>query len=207
MVEPAMYIGIGFLLASLLALVIIPLVHDRAVRLTLRRVDTNMPLSQVELQAHKDHLRAEIAVTACRLEMNVKELKTKIVCQLAELGKKTDTIKRLKVELAEKTTAIFALDRSNNALQSQLRVAEDIALNGEHADRLLASKLASLTADRDARSILADSRRIEIVALKTEIETLKDRLALADRPRSSSRQVPGSFKIVPNGPGQAGGNL
>jgi len=188
MIEPAMYIGIGFLLASLLALVIIPLVHDRAVRLTLRRVDTNVPLSQAELQAHKDHLRAEVAVTACRLEMNVKELKTKIACQLAELGKKNDTIKRVKVELAEKTAAILALERSNNALQSQLRVAEDIVLNGEHAGPVLTAKLARVTADRDARSILADSQRIEIVALKTEIETLKDRLALADPSRSPSRQ-------------------
>ena len=188
MIEPAMYIGIGFLLASLLALVLIPLVHDRAVRLTLRRMDTNVPLSQVELQAHKDHLRAEVAVTACRLEMNVKELKAQIARQLGELGKKTDTIKRLKVELAEKTAAIFALERRNNALQSQLRIAEDIALNGEHADQILTAKLARVTADRDTRSILADSQRIEIVALKTEIETLKDRLALAGPPRSSSRQ-------------------
>src|SRR5215469_2663711 len=188
MIEPAMYIGIGLLLASLLALVLIPLVHDRAVRLTLRRIDTNVPLSQSELQAHKDHLRAEVAVTACPLETNAKELKAKIACQLAELGKKTDTIKRLKVELAEKTAAIFALERRNNALQSQLRVAEDIALNGEHADRVLTAKLARVTADRDTRSILADSQRIEIVALKTEIETLKNRLALADPSRSSSRQ-------------------
>src|SRR5262249_38737548 len=142
MIEPAMYIGIGFLLASLLALVIIPLVHDRAVRLTLRRVDTNVPLSQAELQAHKDHLRAEAAVTACRIEMNAKELKTKIPCQRAELGKKNDTINRAKVELAEKTAAILALERSNNALQSQLRVAEDIVLNGEHAGSVLTAKLA-----------------------------------------------------------------
>ena len=47
MIEPAMYIGIGLLLASLLALVLIPLVHDwsaphlvdagQAARLTIRR--------------------------------------------------------------------------------------------------------------------------------------------------------------------------
>jgi hypothetical protein len=189
-VEPIMYIGIGFLAASLLALVTIPLVHDRAVRLTLRRVEADTPLSVVEVQAHKDQLRAKVAVTTCRFEINVEELKAKVAKQLGELGKKADTINRLKIELAEKTAAIFALERSNNVLKAQLAAAEDVALNGRHADHLLANKLASITADRDTRSILADSQRIEIVALKTEIQTLKERLAFANLSldRSSSRQ-------------------
>ena len=45
MIEPIMYFGFGFLAASLLALVIVPLVHNRAVRLTMRRVEASMPLS------------------------------------------------------------------------------------------------------------------------------------------------------------------
>ena len=40
MIEPIMYLGIGFLLASLLLLVIVPLVHNRATRLTMRRART-----------------------------------------------------------------------------------------------------------------------------------------------------------------------
>jgi len=144
MVEPIMYIGIGFLAASLLALVTIPLVHNRAVRLTLRRVEADTPPSVVEVQAHKDQLRATVAVTTCRFEINVEELKAKIAKQRGELGKKADTINRLKIELAEKTAAIFALERSNNALKAQLAAAEDVALNGRHADHLLANKLAAL---------------------------------------------------------------
>ncbi len=59
MIELIMYFGIGFLTASLLALVSIPLVHTRAVRLTMRRVQAGIPLSMAEIQADKDHLRAE----------------------------------------------------------------------------------------------------------------------------------------------------
>jgi len=33
MIEPIMYFGIGFLVAALIGLVVIPLVHGRAVRL------------------------------------------------------------------------------------------------------------------------------------------------------------------------------
>ena len=35
MIEPIMYFGIGFLFAALIGLVVIPLVHGRAVRLRL----------------------------------------------------------------------------------------------------------------------------------------------------------------------------
>ncbi len=182
MIEPIMYIGIGFFAASLLALVTIPLVHDRAVRLTLRRVEADIPPSVAEIQAHKDQLRAEFAVATCQLKTSIEQLKVKVASQLAELGKKTDTIARLKIDLGEKTATIFALQRSNKVLKSQLSAAEEAALNGGHADHLLANKLARVTADSNARSILADSQRIEIVALKTEIETLKNRLALARNP-------------------------
>jgi hypothetical protein len=45
MVEPIMYLAIGFLVAMLLGLTIVPLVHNRAVRLTTRRMEAATPLS------------------------------------------------------------------------------------------------------------------------------------------------------------------
>jgi uncharacterized membrane protein YccC len=39
MIEPIMYSGIGFLVAILIALLVIPLVHRRAERLTMRRLE------------------------------------------------------------------------------------------------------------------------------------------------------------------------
>src|ERR687897_1300501 len=102
MIEPVMYFGIGFLVAALVGLVIIPLVHARAVRLTMRRLEAATPLSMAEIQADKDQLRAEFAMSARRLEMNVEQLKNKTTSQLAELGKKSDAINRMKIELGEK---------------------------------------------------------------------------------------------------------
>ncbi len=51
-----------------------------------------------EIQADKDLLRAEFAVSTRRLEMNIEQLKHKTASQLAELGKKGDVINRLKIE-------------------------------------------------------------------------------------------------------------
>src|SRR6188508_1164636 len=125
MVEPIMFFGLGFLAASLVGLIIIPFVHGRAVRLTVRRLEAATPLSMAEIQADKDQLRAEFAMSTRRLEMSVEQLKTKSTSQLAELGKKGDAINRLKVELGEKTAAIFALEARDKALRDQLRATEE----------------------------------------------------------------------------------
>ena len=125
MIEPAMYLGIGFLVASLFGLIFIPLVHARAVRLTMRRMEAATPLSMAEIQADKDQLRAEFAMSTRRLEMNVEQLKAKTTSQLAEIGKKTDAINRLKAELGEKSATIFALEAREKALKDQMKATED----------------------------------------------------------------------------------
>ena len=71
MIEPGMYFGIGFLVAALLGLLFVPLVHNRAVRLTMKRLEAATPLSIAEIRADKDQLRAEFAMSPRRLEMSV----------------------------------------------------------------------------------------------------------------------------------------
>src|SRR5450432_3608852 len=65
MIEPIMYFGIGFLVAALVGLVVVPLVHGRAVRLTMRRLEAATPLSMAEIQADKDQLRSNHATSHC----------------------------------------------------------------------------------------------------------------------------------------------
>src|SRR6187397_1838735 len=125
MIEPIMYLAIGFLVSMLFGLMIVPLVHNRAVRLTTRRLEAATPLSMEEIQADKDQLRAEFAMSTRRLEETVEQMKAKTTSQLAELGKKSDAINRLKVELSEKTATIFALESRDKALKDQLRATEE----------------------------------------------------------------------------------
>ena len=46
MIEASMYLGIGLLFGALIGLVLIPLVHARAVRLTARRLEAVLPESR-----------------------------------------------------------------------------------------------------------------------------------------------------------------
>jgi chromosome segregation ATPase len=154
----------------------------------MRRLEAATPLSMAEIQADKDQLRAEFAMSTRRLEMSVEQLKTKSTSQLAELGKKGDAINRLKVELGEKTAAIFALEARDKALRDQLRATEEefaVKTNAMHeAQRALSDKeadLGKLLAELDDRSTLADSQKVEIVALKAQVEAFKERLDGASR--------------------------
>jgi chromosome segregation ATPase len=189
MIESVMYFGIGFLVAALLGLLFLPLVHNRAVRLTMKRLEASTPLSIAEIRADKDQLRAEFAMTTRRLEMSVDKLKAKTTSQLAELGKKTDAINQLKKELGEKTATIFALETRDKTLRDQLRATEEEfqiksgALR--EAERQLADKEAELTkllGDLGERSLLADSQRTEIAALHAQVAALK--VSVADYERA-----------------------
>src|ERR1700730_13084904 len=188
MVEPIMYLAIGFLVSTLFGLMIMPLVHNRAVRLTTRRLEASTPLSMAEIQADKDQLRAEFAMSARRLEMNVDQLKHKTTSQLAELGKKTDAINRMKLELGEKNATIFALEAREKAMKEQLRATEEEfgAKTGtlRSAEQELTDKqreLAKLSAELSDRSMMAESRQVELVAVRAQIDELKSRVGNAEK--------------------------
>jgi chromosome segregation ATPase len=139
-----------------------------------------------EIQADKDQLRAEFAMSTRRLEMSVDQLKNRTTSQLAELGKKGDAINRLKIELGEKTATIFALEARDKALRDQLRATEDeiAAKTGamHDAQRAFSDKqadLAKMMSELDEKSTFTDAQKVEIIALKTQVEALKERLTNA----------------------------
>jgi chromosome segregation ATPase len=188
MIESVMYFGIGFLVAALLGLLFVPLVHNRAVRLTMKRLEAATPLSIAEIRADKDQLRAEFAMSTRRLEMSVEKMKTKTTTQLADLGKKTDAINQLKKELGEKTAAIFALEGREKTLRNQLRsTEEEFEIKSgslREAERHLADKEAELTkllGELGERSLVADSQRTEITAFRTQVEAMKVSVAEYER--------------------------
>lgn len=195
MVEPIMYLAIGFLVSMLFGLMIMPLVHNRAVRLTTKRLEAATPLSMAEIQADKDQLRAEFAMSARRLEMSVEQLKNKTSSQLAELGKKSDAINRLKIELGEKNAAIFALEAREKALKDQLRATEEEFTAKTQSLRTVEQQLAGKQADLgklnselSQSSMTAESRQIELLAVRSQIEALQNRFNDAEKEVASSQR-------------------
>ena len=183
MIEPIMFVAIGFLVACMLVIGLIPLVHARAVRLTMRRLEAATPMSMAEIQADKDQLRAEFAMSTRRLEMSVEQMKAKTTSQLAEIGKKSEAIGRLKVELGEKTAALFGLEAREKQLAEDLKDAQmqrdaKTSALGETERRLAETRaaLASLTTSHNESAMTIDSQRIELATLRAQAEVLKGQI-------------------------------
>jgi hypothetical protein len=111
MVEQIMFFSGGFLVASLLALILMPVVHRRAVRIAIRDLRDSVPLSVKEPLAQVDGLRAEFAVSTRRLELQVEQLKVRVAHQLSENG-------RLRAHLARIDLARTDLAKSSWAKSS-----------------------------------------------------------------------------------------
>lgn len=121
MIESLMLCGIGLLAGCLLMLMLIPLVHKRAVRITTRNLLDAVPLAASEIQADKDHLRAQFAKAVRQLELNIQDLRVKSADQLGQIGTKTAEINRLRAELDKKAALILALQAREQVRRSITR--------------------------------------------------------------------------------------
>jgi len=109
MIQSLMLCGIGVLAGCLLMLMFIPLVHERAVRITKRQIVDATPLTVNEIQADKDHLRAEFAMSVRRLEISLEEMRAKASSRYGDIHKQNAEISRLQVELDKRMAVILAL--------------------------------------------------------------------------------------------------
>ncbi len=107
MIESLMLCGIGLLAGCLLMLLFFPAVHQRAVRLTRQRLIDATPLTTKEIQAEKDQLRAQFAVSVRRLEFNMEQMRLKALDRAAD--RQNAEMARLQVELNKKTAMISGL--------------------------------------------------------------------------------------------------
>jgi len=107
MLYPVMLLGIGFLTACLFMAMLAPLIHERAVRLTVRRLASKRSRSVIDRRAHADQLRAQFAVSVRRLENAVEDAQTKTASQSCEAAKKSAEIHNLKTELRTRNIVIL----------------------------------------------------------------------------------------------------
>lgn len=188
MIEAIMYCAIGFLAATLLALLTLPAVWRRAVRLTRKRIEGAIPVSIAEVQADKDEQRALFAVGIRRLEMEVERQQARTAAQYGEIVRQAealrlrqDTIDRLSTELDALQTEHASVSTHRDHLLAELETTTSAL---EEARAALLHTRAELARTRDA---FEDTRsreeglQIEHVALTTLRDTLKDRIHELDR--------------------------
>jgi len=107
MLYPMMLMGIGFLTACLLMAMLTPLIHERAVRLTVKRLCAKRPRSVIDRRAHEDQLRAQFAVTVRRMETAMEDTQAKAASQLCDAAKKSAEINQLKTALRKSHVTVL----------------------------------------------------------------------------------------------------
>lgn len=179
MIQSTLFFLLGFLTAGFLALMVAPALWRRAVTLTRRRIEASVPLTLNEIQADKDRMRAEFAMSTRRLEMSVKEFRDKAGAQVIEINRSREELKALAAERAEKNQALSDLEAKSGELRGELRQREDqlqrLQQRLGEADRLLEGKaleMEKLGRLYDEASFASSSRQIEIVARETEVDKL-----------------------------------
>ena len=181
MVQSVLFFALGFLCAVFLVSLVAPAVWRRAGVLTRRRLEASLPLTPAEIQADKDRVRAEYAMTTRRLEITVKNLQEKVAEQLVEIGRGREALKGLAVETRDKNQALSDLQAKNAELRQR---EEDLhRLSEKHAqtERALekrALELQKLEQMYDDASFSSSNRQIELVARESELEKLASDIAL-----------------------------
>jgi chromosome segregation ATPase len=96
-----MLVSLGFLLASLLALMLAPAYRARAVRLTTDRLKRLMPLTEEEIRADKDRVRTQYALRVHDLEKQLERAKLSGARQQVELNRRDARISGLEEEILQ----------------------------------------------------------------------------------------------------------
>src|SRR5262245_8655784 len=94
-----MLVALGFLIASLLALLLASAFWSRAVRLTTRRLKQSMPVSEPEIRADLDRLRANYAIKVHKLETQLDQAKFERARQLIEINRRDASISALETDV------------------------------------------------------------------------------------------------------------
>lgn len=175
MIENIMYFALGVLAAGLIALILLPAVWKRAVRLTKRRIEAATPITMAEFRADKDQLRAEFALQTRRLEMNIETLRKRLAEQLSDANQKRTDIGALQAERENHLAIVQEMEKREIDLRARV-----LELEKEGAD--LAQKLRM--------------RERELETRQGEIETLRNSLrgGLAKQTKVDGLELSGDYE-------------
>ncbi len=199
-----MLIALGFLTAALIVLLMMPQMWRHAVRVTTKHIQSRSPLTMAEIQADRDQLRAEYALSTRKLELTVEKLKEQLANTSVELARSEDESKSIAVrskeqaaEIAERDAKIVKLTSRVAPLEEELKIknelieqqSEKIRQQGDVVERQARSLVESTQLATGKDSQIADLQK------KTSQQTAEDRTfemahqAMSDRVNDLGRMA------------------
>ena len=166
-IEQIMVFALGFLFSGLLTLLFLPALWRRALRLSRRRLEMQMPLSMDEIVAERDQLRAEFAEA---LQLARANDMSELGRRAASLAALEDEVANLRAQLAEAQAAAQLDLRQEERLEISALETNIESLRITIAD--LEDELARMRLQLDAASQRRGSNSAELHASSAEGDEL-----------------------------------
>ncbi|MDX2257333.1 MAG: hypothetical protein NW205_00300 [Hyphomicrobiaceae bacterium] len=119
-IQSAMLVVLGVLIACLAGLLIVPAYYRRTVRLTTERLKRAMPLTEAEIRADKDRIRAEYALAIHDLNRNLEHVTLTSARQRVEINRRDAAISALEGEVARMGTALEEHENARRVLEQTI---------------------------------------------------------------------------------------
>ena len=179
--QSIMFVSLGFLCALLLGFIVAPAFWARAVRLTTERMRASLPLSEQEISAERDRLRAENAIRVHQLTARIERARLSDARQKVEINRRDGTISALQRTLQQLETEREGSENARRVLEATItqRVPE-IEARLMEARQLLAKRDAEMKALQSdtGRTFRALDDAMQVNAQqRAEIDRLKSSLA------------------------------
>ena len=119
-IEAVMLVLLGFCIAGLLVFVTAPLYRRRAARLATDALRRSMPLTEAEIRADKDRLRAEFAITIHKLESKAEQSALASARHMVDLNRRDAAISALEGEVARMGTFLDEHENARRVLEQTI---------------------------------------------------------------------------------------
>ncbi len=183
MIEQAIYFALGCIVTALAALLFLPIVWRRALRLTRARLQLQVPLSMQEILAERDQLRAEFAIERMRAEQALEKVRAGKTRDMAVIGRQslaatamTDQINALRkleksqeAEIRRLIDELAAANAEVGTLQVELHDAHALIERWRNRGDRTAEAQSSLRQDAESKRQLVASLEARIAALETQL--------------------------------------
>ncbi len=119
-IEMIMLVALGFLGAALLGLGLLPAYRRRTERLTREQIKRSMPLTEAEIRADKDRLRADFAIVIHELEEKLEKGNLVAARQKVEINRRDAAISALEGELSVLRTSLEGHENARRVLEQTI---------------------------------------------------------------------------------------
>ncbi len=119
-IQSAMLVALGVLSAGFIVLLVMPFYRRRAERLAIAEVKRHLPMTEAEIRADKDRLRAEYAIRIHQLESRVEDASQQAARQRIELNRRDGAISGLESEIGTLRTTLEEYENARRVLEQTI---------------------------------------------------------------------------------------